>query len=106
MVITLYGTPLPTATHRVSPRPTDDVSTRMRQPDGVNGLPQYEYVKVADLIAADIASGKLVAGAALPGERAMTEQYGVSIGTVRRAVRELRERGLVATLPAKGTYVL
>jgi GntR family transcriptional regulator len=72
----------------------------------VSDFPRYEYVKVADLIAADIASGKLPKGAALPGERAMTEVYGVSIGTVRRAVRELRERGLVATLPAKGTYVL
>ncbi|MEV7524013.1 winged helix-turn-helix domain-containing protein [Streptomyces sp. NPDC091371] len=71
-----------------------------------NGLPQYEYVKLADAIAADIASGKLPAGAALPGERAMTELYKVSIGTVRRAVAELRTRGLVATLPAKGTYVV
>lgn len=70
------------------------------------GIPQYEYVKVADLIEADIRSGKLPDGAALPGERAMTEIYQVSIGTVRRAVRELRERGLVATLPAKGTYVI
>lgn len=73
---------------------------------GMSGLPQYEYVKLADQIAAEIASGKLPAGAALPGERAMTEIYSVSIGTVRRAVRELRERGLVATLPAKGTFVV
>lgn len=69
-------------------------------------LPRYEYVKLADRIAADIASGKLPSGAALPGERAMTELYSVSIGTVRRAVSELRSRGLVATLPAKGTFVL
>lgn len=69
-------------------------------------LPRYEYVKLADAIAADIASGKLPQGAALPGERAMTEVYSVSIGTVRRAIVELRKRGLVATLPAKGTYVI
>jgi DNA-binding GntR family transcriptional regulator len=69
-------------------------------------MPQYEYVKLADRIAADIASGKLPVGAALPSERAMIEVYRVSIGTVRRAVRELRERGLVATLPAKGTFVV
>ncbi|MFF5358189.1 GntR family transcriptional regulator [Streptomyces scabiei] len=69
-------------------------------------LPRYEYVKLADAIAADIASGKLPQGAALPGERAMTDLYRVSIGTVRRAVVELRKRGLVATLPAKGTYVI
>lgn len=72
----------------------------------MSDLPQYEYVKLADTIAAEIASGKLPTGAALPGERAMTEIYSVSIGTVRRAVRELRERGLVATLPAKGTFVI
>ncbi|MCC8334733.1 winged helix-turn-helix domain-containing protein [Streptomyces sp. R1] len=69
-------------------------------------LPRYEYVKLADAIATEIASGKLPQGAALPGERAMTELYGVSIGTVRRAIVELRNRGLVATLPAKGTYVI
>ncbi|MFC4508492.1 MULTISPECIES: GntR family transcriptional regulator [Streptomyces] len=69
-------------------------------------LPRYEYVKLADAIAADIGSGKLPQGAALPGERAMTELHRVSIGTVRRAVVELRKRGLVATLPAKGTYVI
>ncbi|MEU0427272.1 winged helix-turn-helix domain-containing protein [Streptomyces canus] len=69
-------------------------------------LPRYEYVKLADAIAADIASGKLPQGAALPGERAMTDLYSVSIGTVRRAIAELRKRGLVATLPAKGTYVI
>ncbi|MCX4608880.1 MULTISPECIES: winged helix-turn-helix domain-containing protein [Streptomyces] len=69
-------------------------------------LPRYAYVVLADRIAADITSGKLPVGAALPGERAMTDIYSVSIGTVRRAVRELRERGLVATLPAKGTFVV
>ncbi|GGX54182.1 MULTISPECIES: winged helix-turn-helix domain-containing protein [Streptomyces] len=72
----------------------------------MSDLPQYEYVKLADRIAAEIAAGTLPAGAALPGERAMTEIYSVSIGTVRRAVRELRARGLVATLPAKGTFVV
>lgn len=69
-------------------------------------MPQYEYVKLADLIAADIASGRLPLGARLPGEREMVELYSVSIGTVRRTVKELRDRGLVATLPAKGTFVI
>ncbi|MEU8705995.1 GntR family transcriptional regulator [Streptomyces sp. NPDC048565] len=72
----------------------------------MSDFPRYEYVKLADAIAADIASGTLPKGAALPGERAMTELHGVSIGTVRRAIVELRRRELVATLPAKGTYVI
>jgi DNA-binding GntR family transcriptional regulator len=41
----------------------------------------------------------------LPGERALAEEFGVALGTVRRAVQELRERGAVVTLPSKGTYI-
>ncbi|MFF1603621.1 winged helix-turn-helix domain-containing protein [Streptomyces mirabilis] len=69
-------------------------------------LPRYAYVVLADRIAADITSGTLPLGARLPGEREATDLYAVSIGTWRRTVRELRERGLVATLPAKGTFVI
>ncbi|MGY1456649.1 winged helix-turn-helix domain-containing protein [Streptomyces sp. SS8] len=69
-------------------------------------LPQYLYMELADRIAAEIKAGQPPVGGRLPGEREMTEIYGVSIGTVRRAVAELRTRGLVATLPIKGTYVI
>lgn len=96
----------PSASHRVRTRPQDAGRVGQRHRGGMSGLPQYEYVKLADRIAAEIAAGTLPAGAALPGERAMTEIYSVSLGTVRRAVRELRARGLVATLPAKGTFVV
>lgn len=66
---------------------------------------QYEYVKVADRVAEEIRSGRLPRGSRLPNERDMGAEYGVAPGTARRAVRELRERGLVATLPNRGTYV-
>lgn len=92
----------PNAVDRVPKMPTAQGSGSVI---GMSGLPQYEYVRLADRIEADIRSGRLPVGAALPGERAMTEVYQVSIGTVRRAVRELRERGLVVTLPNKGTFV-
>jgi DNA-binding GntR family transcriptional regulator len=62
-------------------------------------------MRVADHIAARIAAGDLPADARLPGERELAAEYGVAIGTARRAVEELRERGLVVTLPGKGTYV-
>ncbi|MGH3321322.1 MAG: winged helix-turn-helix domain-containing protein [Streptosporangiaceae bacterium] len=67
--------------------------------------PGYVYVLVADHIAARIGAGELTPGARLPGERELAEEYGVALGTVRRAVQELRDRGQVVTLPAKGTYV-
>jgi DNA-binding GntR family transcriptional regulator len=65
----------------------------------------YVYMAVADHIAARIEAGQLPAGAKLPGERELAEVYGVALGTARRAVEELRNRKLVVTLPAKGTYV-
>ena len=60
---------------------------------------------VADDIAAKIASGELAPGARLPAEVDMAAEYGVARMTARRAVRELRERGLVHTVIGKGTYV-
>jgi GntR family transcriptional regulator len=65
----------------------------------------YLYAVMADHIAARIAAGELKPGARLPGERDLAQEYRVAIGTARRAVEELRQRGLVVTLPAKGTYI-
>jgi len=69
------------------------------------GEPAYIYMRVADHIAARIAAGDLPPGSRLPGERDLAAEYGVAIGTARRAITELRERDLVVTLPAKGTFV-
>lgn len=66
----------------------------------------YVYMQVADVIEQEIRSGRLPVGARLPNERAMAEERGIAPGTVRRVVRELRDRGLVRTLPNKGTYVV
>lgn len=67
--------------------------------------PGYLYVAVADHVAARIAAGQLPPGSRLPAERDLMTEYSVSLGTVRRATAELRDRGLVITLPAKGTFV-
>ncbi|MEF9903659.1 GntR family transcriptional regulator [Streptomyces sp. P9-A2] len=66
----------------------------------------YEYVRIADLVAADIASGRLPLGARLPGEQELADMHGVSVSTSRRVRRELVRRGLVRALPAKGTFVI
>jgi len=67
--------------------------------------PVYIYIGVANHIAARIEAGELPAGARLPAERDLAADYQVAVGTARRAVEELRQRGLVVTLPAKGTFV-
>ena len=73
--------------------------------DPAAGEPAYLYARVADHIAARIAAGELAPGARLPGERDLAAEYGVALGTARRAVEELRSRGLAITLPAKGTFI-
>lgn len=64
------------------------------------------YVQLADLLAARIECGDLEAGKPLPSESTLRQEYGLARGTVRAAVRVLRERGLVVTVPQRGTYVL
>lgn len=66
---------------------------------------EYVYVRMADHVVARIKAGELPPGARLEGERQMSGDYGVALGTVRRAIRELVERGWLITLPAKGTFV-
>jgi DNA-binding GntR family transcriptional regulator len=68
--------------------------------------PVYEWQRVAADIERRISAGEVPKGGRLENERELADHYRVSAGTVRRAVRDLRDRGLVATLPAKGTYVL
>jgi DNA-binding GntR family transcriptional regulator len=63
------------------------------------------YMRVAADIAARIDSGELAPGARLRSERDLAEHYGVSYGTVRRAMEVLRERGLISTVHGRGTFV-
>lgn len=65
----------------------------------------YVYLQVVNHIADQIRSGRLPAGARLAAERDLADQYGVAVNTVRRAIRDLRDQGLVITVPIKGTFV-
>jgi len=64
------------------------------------------YVQVADAVAARIANGDLEPDRPIPSEEHLRQDFEVSRGTVRHAVALLRERGLVVTVPGRGTYVL
>ena len=67
--------------------------------------PRLVWEQVAEDLANEITSGRLAPGAKLPTEVEISEQYGVSRVTVRRAVGELAERGLLARVHGRGTYV-
>jgi DNA-binding GntR family transcriptional regulator len=72
----------------------------------VNPLsPTPLYVQLANLLEAQIKAGKLAPGDLLPSEKHLVQEHGVARGTARRAVEVLRERGLVITIQARGTFV-
>jgi DNA-binding GntR family transcriptional regulator len=67
--------------------------------------PTPVYVQVADVLAARIDNGDLRPNRPVPSETAIQQEFGVSRGTARHAIALLRERGLVFTVPQRGTYV-
>ncbi|MEZ5650328.1 MAG: GntR family transcriptional regulator [Burkholderiaceae bacterium] len=53
----------------------------------------------------DLALGRYSPGARLPAERELSAQYGISIGTLRKAVDELVAEGLLVRRQGSGTFV-
>src|ERR1700743_1397943 len=68
-----------------------------------NALPLYEVVKRR--ISETILEGIWTAGQPLPGEVALAEEYGVAVGTVRRALADLTAEGMIARRRRTGTVV-
>ncbi|WP_422377010.1 PLP-dependent aminotransferase family protein [Roseibium sp.] len=71
-------------------------------PDGQGPL----YIRLADRIGEDIATGALAAGAKLPPQRDLAYDLGVTVGTIGRAYAVIRQRGLVSGEVGRGTFVL
>src|SRR5580700_12345779 len=63
------------------------------------------YERVESILAADIADGSLLPEAQLPPEEGLIERFKVSRTTVRKAIQNLIERGLVEVRRGKGTFV-
>lgn len=63
------------------------------------------YVRTADAIEADIRAGTWSFGARLPGRWQLAVRYSCAELTIRRALRELEERGIVRVVPSSGTWV-
>jgi DNA-binding GntR family transcriptional regulator len=61
------------------------------------------WVQLAAILRARIASGEITAR--LPGERALQQEFGLAPVTIRKAIHQLRDEGLVRTTPGWGTYV-
>ncbi|MEE9376231.1 MAG: PLP-dependent aminotransferase family protein [Rhizobiaceae bacterium] len=63
------------------------------------------YIRLADKIEADIASGTLPRGTKLPPQRNLAFDIGVTIGTIGRGYQLAIERGLATAEVGRGTFI-
>jgi GntR family transcriptional regulator len=64
-----------------------------------------KYVQISELLIRDIASGRLLDGERLPPEREMAEELEISVGTLRKSLRELTNKGLLERVHGSGNYI-
>lgn len=76
---------------------------RQLVPDRSNATPLY--IQVANSIREAINGGALEVGGALPSERALSELTGASRVTIRKAIEQLVDEGLLLRRQGSGTYV-
>lgn len=63
------------------------------------------WQQLASLIRDRIRDGTYPPGRILPSEVQLEQEHQVARGTIRKAIGQLRDEGLVQTVPGKGTYV-
>jgi GntR family transcriptional regulator len=63
------------------------------------------YYQLQELILKDIENGNLLPGAMIPTEQQLVQSYGVSIGTVKKAILNLVNQGYLYRIQGKGTFV-
>lgn len=64
------------------------------------------YQQVEAALRSQIVSGQRAIGSRLPTENAMADMFNVSRDTVRKAIRSLKDAGLVKATPGVGTVVV
>ena len=83
--------------HSTPDQPLDDSLAR------VDAVPLYTQMK--QRLRAEIADGRYAEGGLLPTEAQLGDIYGVSRITVRRAISELQDEGVLEKRHGKGTFV-
>ncbi|MFI6712758.1 GntR family transcriptional regulator [Nonomuraea sp. NPDC050478] len=63
------------------------------------------YLRIAEDIRRDIASGRYAVGEQLPVARELSEKYGVAMMTIGNALAVLRDEGLIETRQGAGSFV-
>jgi DNA-binding GntR family transcriptional regulator len=67
--------------------------------------PRAPYLQVAHRLRTEIDTGRLAPGAQLPSYGELADEYGVALGTAKRAVGVLREEGVIVVRHGIGSFV-
>ncbi|MFL6836874.1 MAG: PLP-dependent aminotransferase family protein [Bradyrhizobium sp.] len=68
-------------------------------------MSKFEYLRLADAIGAEIASGALKPGDRLPPQRSFAYERKIAVSTASRVYTELLRRGLVVGEVGRGTFI-
>ena len=64
-----------------------------------------KYIRISEMLIREIASGRLLDGERLAPERTMAAELGIAVGTLRKALGDLEEKGLLERIHGSGNYV-
>ncbi|OLZ73476.1 GntR family transcriptional regulator [Streptomyces sp. IMTB 2501] len=70
----------------------------------MTGVP-LKHQRISRILAREIRAGHYPADGRLPGEHALAQRFCVSRTTIRAALAELTEEGLITTRTGKGSYI-
>ncbi|WP_245417405.1 GntR family transcriptional regulator [Aminobacter sp. AP02] len=62
-------------------------------------------MQISEMLIREIMAGRLANGARLPPEREMAASLQVAVGTLRRALQDLQDKGLLERIQGSGNYV-
>lgn len=79
------------------------METVVEQKSGSGG--RARWAQIADRLANEIGAGTYQPGTQLPTEHNLAERFGVNRHTVRRALADLRTRGLLVVQQGRGSFV-
>jgi DNA-binding transcriptional MocR family regulator len=68
-------------------------------------MSKFEYLRLADAVAAEIANGGLKPGDRLPPQRSFAYERKIAVSTASRVYTELLRRGLVVGEVGRGTFI-
>src|SRR3954467_7816627 len=68
-------------------------------------MSKFEYLKLADTVAAEISSGAFKPGDRLPPQRSFAYERSIAVSTASRVYNELLRRGLVVGEVGRGTFI-